>query len=445
MKILIISAEVWKDNTNGGNVLSNLFNGINADFAQIYCNPGIPKNNICNLYYQMTDKMIIDGILKRKEIGKIFNIDKSYETINYKVDCRDYRNNKFMNFIKSNLLNSIKEISWNLSKWNNDKLDNFIKGFNPDIIFAPCYGSHFMLKLTRYVKKIAKVPVISYISDDHYSLKQYSFSPIYWINRVILRKNLRKTFKYYDLVYTMTEEQLNECKKAFNCNIKILKKGGSFNTNDLKKEKILNNPIKLVYAGGLYLNRWKTLEVIAKAIKKVNKNEKKFVMEIYSGNKLSKRQLKYINDGENSIFKGLVSQDELKDIYYNSDIALHVEGLDLKHKLTTRISFSTKIIDLLFSKCAVMVVAWNKHSGYTYLKKNNLAICIDKLNNIEKELDKIYNNKNIIIETMKRDLDYGIKNHNIDNIYKELINDFEILTNISKGKKDYINYENVTN
>ena len=40
MKVLVISAEVWRNDKNGGNVLSNIFGDTGYEFAQIYCNPG---------------------------------------------------------------------------------------------------------------------------------------------------------------------------------------------------------------------------------------------------------------------------------------------------------------------------------------------------------------------------------------------------------------------
>ena len=287
-----------------------------------------------------------------------------------------------------------------------------------------------MLKLDRYVSELTGKPVISYISDDNYSLKQFRLSPIYWLNRFILRKNMRKTFKFYDLTYTMTTEQLEECKKAFGCNIKILKKGGKFYRNSTKN-KTINNPIRLIYAGGIYLGRWRTLTKLAKIIRKLNRNGKKFLLEIYTGNELSIKQKKILNDGENSIIHGLVSQEELKEIYNTSDIALHVEGLDLKNKLTTRISFSTKIIDVLDSSGAVMAIAWKKHSGYTYLNKKDIAICINSTRKIENELIKIYNNKEIINNYANKAWEYGNKNHQIKHIQENLIEDFKL---ISEGK-----------
>ena len=50
MKVLVISAEAWRDDTNGGNVLSNIFNNMDATFAQVYCSTQLPSNKICNKY-----------------------------------------------------------------------------------------------------------------------------------------------------------------------------------------------------------------------------------------------------------------------------------------------------------------------------------------------------------------------------------------------------------
>ena len=75
MRVLVVSHEPWNSHNNGGNVLSDIFEGFEGEFRQIYCSAGLPNNNICKEYYQLTDKMIIDNVLKRKETGKTFNID----------------------------------------------------------------------------------------------------------------------------------------------------------------------------------------------------------------------------------------------------------------------------------------------------------------------------------------------------------------------------------
>ena len=92
-----------------------------------------------------------------------------------------------------------------------------------------------MLRLTRYVATLTKKPVISYVSDDNYTLNQFRLSPFYWINRFVLRRNMRKTYPYYSLVYTMTEEQKEIYENALHCKMSVLKKSGDFRKENVKK------------------------------------------------------------------------------------------------------------------------------------------------------------------------------------------------------------------
>ena len=60
MRILVLSKEAWRDDQNGGNVLSNIFSGFHAEFAQITCAAAKPSNSLCKKYFQMTDSMMMD-------------------------------------------------------------------------------------------------------------------------------------------------------------------------------------------------------------------------------------------------------------------------------------------------------------------------------------------------------------------------------------------------
>lgn len=418
MRVLIISKEAWRNEQNGGNVLTNIFENFSGDYAQIYCTDALPNNSICKSYYQMTDNMMVNNILHNKKVGK----EIKYE--NYPYDTKAYVQ-KYNSLKKCNLpiVPVLREIVWKIAKWDIDGIKNFVLDFNPDVIFAPCYGSHYMIKLTKIVKSFCDVPVISYISDDFYTNKQFNFSIIYWLNHFILRKHVSDVFKLYDLVYTMTNEQKSQCEKDFHANMKILRKVGNFDKKRLKTK--VNNPIRFVYAGGIYLNRWKTLVSLAESIKKINKNGTKMVLDIYTTNEISPKVLNILNDNKNSFVHKAVSLEELKDIYSNSDIALHVEGFDIKNKMTVRLSFSTKIVDCLDSGCAVMAICDDKQAGFSYLKKNNAALCIDDKKNIYDCLLSIINNPQILIDYQKKALDLGTLNHSKDIVIQNLKNDFE--------------------
>ena len=55
MKILVISNTPWSVDNSFGNSFSNIFEGIpDLKFANIYCRPGAPKNDLDMTYYQIT-------------------------------------------------------------------------------------------------------------------------------------------------------------------------------------------------------------------------------------------------------------------------------------------------------------------------------------------------------------------------------------------------------
>ena len=427
MRILVISAEVWRDDKNGGNVLSNIFGDTGYEFAQIYCNPGNPSNHLCKRYYQMTDSMMINAILNKGKAGKVINYAE------YPCDEREVieeqaeqENRSFYDFFRRYRMESfyvIRSMIWKVASWDTPELRQFIVEFKPDLIFAPCYASHEMLAIDRLAKKLTGVPMISYISDDNYGLKQFRVSPVYWLNRFVLRRNMRKTFKIYDLVYTMTEEQKYEYEKALGCKMKILRKSGDF--TKVPEKKSVNKPIRMIYAGGIYVGRWKTLAKIAEAIRDVNKDGVKIVLDIYTGNTLTEKQKLLLHDGTNTIIHKSISLDELKQRYAESDIVLHVESFELKYKLLSRISFSTKIIDCLSSGCATMAICWNQHSGYIYLKKHDIAICVDSVDKIPNAIDSVINNPEHIIDYAHKAREFGLKHHQREHIKKEFMADLE--------------------
>jgi len=425
IKILVISTDVWRNDSSGGNVLSNLFEEMDAEFAQIYCSPGNPDNTVCEKYYQMTDFMMINNIIKSITVGKRFEYQPK-SLLKPTLSNERQGNEKFYRFFRRYRLNIFfvfKELLWKLAKWENQQLNKFITDFEPDIIFAPCYASHYMLRITRYVANLTSKKVISYISDDNYSLRQWRFSPIFWINRLILRRSMRKTFPYYALTYTMADEQLFELKRDLNASMKILRKGGDF-TGDCLKTTV-NKPIRMVYAGGIYCGRWKTLAYIGALLKKINRDEFKMRLDIYTQTDITPKQRKLLNDDCNIFLHLPVSPLELNKIYHSSDIALHVESFEKKYKLLTRLSFSTKIVDCLASGCAIIAISWKEHSGLIYLQKEDAAICIDDPSKIEKALLEIVDNPEIVIKYAKRAWDCGKRNHQIELIREGLFKDMQ--------------------
>lgn len=426
-KILIISGEAWRDESNGGNVLTNLFEPLidEFEFAQIYTNPAMPSNNVCNKYFHISEADMIGSVIKRKFFGRTLREEEyNNKRSEYNVGIGSSR---LVNILKKYFLSPLyllQDILWRISLWKSPALKNFIEDYNPDIIFAPMYYSLHLHRLDRYVAKITGKKIISYVSDDHLTFRQFSLSPFFWFNRLLLRLNVLKTSKNYSLLYTMTKEQLEEYEPVLKVPMKILKKTKSF---QILPEYILpaeNEVIKIVYAGNLIYNRYKTLANLAESIVLYNKKKIRFQLHIYTQTSISKEMRDLLHDGVQIFLHGKVTMEDLNLIYSDSDILLHVESFDLKQKLITRLSFSTKIIDLIHSGRSILAICWSQSSPFKYLSENDIAICASEDDNLYDVLENIDKNPKILEKYSKKSWLFGSKNHQESIVIENFKKDF---------------------
>ncbi len=423
MRILVLSDEVWNDKIHGNNVTSNWFEGMEAEFANIYARPGSPFNKCCRRYFQITDKMMFKSIIKGVSAGKKVQYAEEDDAVGKLfAEAEPKKLYSFLKSISGDLLRLTRELLWLLGRYNKKAMAEFINDFKPDVIFTERKACCKMLRLEKTVRQLTDAPMFAFTGDDEYSLKQFKLSPFFWINRFMTRRSLRKAVKNYKIYYTLSYEQKLDYEKRFGCRCKILQKCGSFN-GDLNVHKA-SDPIKLIYAGKFYCNRWKALAKISEALREINAQSTKMILQIYTKDKITKKQNRLLNDGKNSFIMGAVTPEQLKEIYGKSDIALHVESMDLKYRLETRLSFSTKIIDCIFSGCAVMAYCWEEHSGLTYLKREDAAFCISDDKELKSTLLSIAENPQLITEYAQKAKECGERNHLRENVREMLLHDF---------------------
>lgn len=416
MNILIISYEAWRDTNNGGNVLSNIFASFSdANIAQVYCSGELPQNSVCRKYFQISDSMLLTG---RK--GKALD-ERDYSAGNDKMEdvVGNKVNKRRLQWLKDPALLA-RELLWTLSRWKTPELEGFIHDFKPDLIFAPCYAYFHVSKLALYAKEVAGCPMISYISDDNYSLKQLRFSPSFWINRLITRKWIRRHFAACSLVYTMTDMQKKEYEAKLKRPMKVLCKSAEFTP----RETAVGSPVRFIYAGGLYLNRWKVLAKLAEAIREINGTGLRAELHIYSGSQLKARQVSRLHDGRHSFMHGAIPFDELTKRYREFDVAVHVEAFDLKNRLITRLSFSTKIIDCMNSGCAILAVGPSTQAGIAYLSHHDAAASVGDLRELPDTVRELVERSDTVLTYAEKAYQLGKRNHDRTLIEKGLQQDF---------------------
>jgi len=431
LRVLLLVAEPWRCDDSGGNTIDNFFNGMEGiEFAQVYCSDPMPVNKTCKRYFQIPEQEVIHGFLKHKKVGHellLSDIDKHLiqERETKFSNLKSGKISKFMRWVKNirpEFLIFLRMFIWRYCNWRTQELDKFILDFNPDVIYAPCYAFPFQLSLTRHVKELTGLKIISWSADDNYSLRQLSFSPFYWLNRFWNRHCLRETYPCYDEFYSISEDEIEELSPIVGQQMKVLRKG--VHVPETFTPRDVHTPIKFIYAGGLYCNRFKSLIKVANALRKANEDGVKAELHIYTGSKMEGRNESSLNDSRSSFVHGLVTSEQLSKLYQESDVAIHCESFDLKYRLMTRLSFSTKIIDCFQSGCAILAIASSEHTGLKYLQKEDAAFCVSDVNDIEPIIKRIVDNPELVKEYAQKAYECECKNHRIEDVQKMLYDAF---------------------
>ncbi|HHV13172.1 MAG TPA: glycosyltransferase family 4 protein [Clostridiales bacterium] len=431
MRLLVLTEEVWNDKIYPNNVMTNWFENFDGRLANLYLASGMPDNPCCREYFQITDWMVLEKLVGGKDCGRWFvnqDCDRAGRTSRTSPDPIPGKYSwirKGMKPVFGGLFRLLRDAAWLRVRWEEGMLMDFLEDFKPDVIFSLRFSSRRILYMERFLHSVTGAPVIAFTGDDEYSLRQINGSPLYWIRRLQLRRDIRRNAAFYGIYYTLSERQAKELKKALGVNSAVLYKGGDF--SGALEEKRISRPIRMVYGGRLYCNRDKTLLSIARAIAAINREEVLVTLEIYTGDKPGKRKRKELDDGRSVFLKGFVNAGQLKQIYGEADIALHVESFDLKNRLLTRYSFSTKIVDCLASTCAVLAVGPYDNEGIRYLKKNRGAICIGKEEEIYPVLSHIISHPDKIEVYRRNAWKLGIKAHRKEEIRQRLREDMASL------------------
>lgn len=432
MRILIISDEVWNDEMHSNNILTSWFQDFKADFMNIYCSPGVPENDICDTYIQYTDKMILRGFLTRS-VGNKFILSEFKETGEMEIQTFNKVRYRRIKKIMNEPLRLIRDLIWKYTRYDKTFLSNAINEFSPDMIFSARKSTLKILRIEKEVRKISKVPFVAFTGDSEYNLQQFRLSISFWIRRFMIRSSMRHNVKFYSSYYTFSEDQSIYYRKVFGRNIfHVLRKIGYTSVSDKLYSK--QSELKFLYAGKLYSNRWKTLELLADILHNYNNEaETNFLLNIYTANDISRRIKKRLGKYNSVRLHDKISSKELEDEYLKNDVILHVESMDIRNKFATKYSFSTKIMDCLGSNCALFVISWIKHTGFIYTKQNNIGLHASNKKEIIDVISKLLNNTYSICDIVEKQNVFVQKYHLKSDVQRRIYTEFK---EIIKGDSD---------
>ena len=153
-KVLVVSTNAWRDNT-GINTLIQFFKCWDREkIAQIYTKSALPKTQICNNFFRISENSVMKSVFKRSIVtGQKVENENNISDENKTAADSEQKLYTLGGKKLSGLLSFCREIVWKIGKWKTRELDRFIEEFEPDVLFIPIYPTIYMGRIQRYIIK----------------------------------------------------------------------------------------------------------------------------------------------------------------------------------------------------------------------------------------------------------------------------------------------------
>ncbi len=433
MKILVLSSTPWDRKNSFGLTYSNIFEGIEGlHFANVYCSAGTPDNSLEMECFQISETMLIQNLKNSKKTsGKIVIKQLNQGTERTAAEQKRF---DIARTLRWQILYWARELLWKIGRWKSDELKQFLDDFQPDIIFQPIYYAGYMNDIAWFAKKYTGVPMVGYIADDSYTLKQLHFSPLYWIDRFWKRCKIKKIINSCEILYVISDIQKRDYEKIFKPTCKILTKCADFPERRFDSP-INEGEIRIVYGGNIGNGRWKSLGMLADSVYRLKEEGLPVRLDIYSGTPCTKAMKRALEkDGCCYLYKP-IPYNELLDLQISADILVHAEGFSLKNRLEVRQSFSTKLVDFFEMGKCIFAIGSEDVASIKHLKDHDAAVIAQNKNEVYQKLRYLLENRHEMLEYEKKAYQCGAKYHSKAKMQTMIIED---LTRIIDHQKTEI-------
>ena len=414
-RVLVCTVGAWSDSI-GSNTMAELFLDYPKDkLACLYIRADISNSDVCHHYFHIYEGRVMKSLFKRDVqtgeeyfLGEQMASTKDAEQEKARYDSFRRKSNWFYLFAR--------EWVWLLGKWKSKELDSFLEEFNPEIVVFPIESYIHFNRINEYiVKKCKPQKVISYLWDDNFTYKQHPNSLGYKIHRWWLRHGVKRLIKKSTTVFSICPKMKREVDAEYGIDSVLLTKP-IYQFNKVKR-CAPTLPIKILYTGKLIYGRDETIAEIVDALKIINKDGQKALLQIYTNTELPQEMRQRICVEGCCEIKGFVPQEEAIRIQKEADVLLYAEDLS-NTNLTARLSFSTKMTDYLASGNCIWGVGNKDLAPMEYLKIEDAGIVSDDKTSICDALNMMIEKPDFLRVFAEKAQDCGRMNHSKDVIIR---------------------------
>ena len=411
-KILITSIPSWNQIT-GSDTFSSLFASFeNCDISNIYISGDVPDSPVCSRYFHIDEQSVVKGVLIRNvKSGK----EVSRTSI---VPSQPTEVNKILKLKRLRVILWARELAWKLGRWKTDELNAFLDEIRPEVLVFPIENYPYFNRLNQYIIDRCKPQkVIGYFWDDNFSYKQEPYNIFFKIERFFRRIRIRQLVRSCTDILAISPKMKEECDNEFGINSILLTK--PIYSQDSFNEFEISTPIRFLYTGKLVIGREQTIAKVAAAIRQINVNGQKIILDIYTQTNLSENIRKQIDIPGCCVLHDPVPQSEVLRLQKEADVLLFVEALSNRN-LTARLSFSTKLTDYFAAGKCIWAIGNADLGPIDYIKTEQAGFVSTNDSEIRAVLNQIVNHPDLVISMAKQGYQCGKRNHDYKTITSKL-------------------------
>ncbi len=421
MNILVFTVSSW-NSKNGSNTWTSLLDGYDpATIANICIRDEIPDSTSCSRYFSISENKIIKSILNRRiKTGREIRIGEPPCHENNTDLIEHNARYQRMTVKRRYSMLMVRELIWKLGKWKTKELDAFLDDFGPDIILHSMEGYIHLNRVIEYAIKRTGAKAIGYIWDDNFTYSQ-SNKIGHKIYRFFQRHSLKNLAKKTTSFFAISPFTKKEADAFFKIDCNVL-------TKPLSKEPVAKAysqqlPYRMLYTGNLLIGRDRSLVLLCKMLKVINKEQLRIVLDVYTKTVLPPQMLDLL-ECEYCHIHAPISQTEVLKKQEKADILLFLEDIDGKDSKAARLSFSTKITDYLSVGKCILAIGNKETAPMQYFIENDAAVVCDSSESIFYGLEKMLSNTDNMDYYAQKACEAGSKNHNpeiIRNLFSKVI------------------------
>lgn len=405
-RLLVISHNCFSQAGSNGRTMANLLFGWPKDkVAQLYIHKELPDYTVSDNYFCITDKDVLNSILKRCQAGKSFEAPSDVDV----SQVRSLPQKKPSS--KNSIIFLLREFAWSSGLWRNEKLYEWIDGFSPEIVLVQAGDAAFLFKLAEKICKRFNSSLFVFNTEGYY-FKKKSYLNETVVSRLfypIVHKNFVKAYdslisKAKAVVYsndTLMRDYFDSQHKIS----RVIMTSSEFADEDLYENKIN----RFVYAGNLGLMRHKGLIEFAEALNSIDKN---LVVDVY-GTAPTKSVDLELSACSSIVMHGFVHYKDLLDILRKSRFLIHVESFDPFYCDDLKYAFSTKVADSLACGACFIVYAPENMAVSQYLKDKKAAVLINKRDELYQKLRNVLFDDKYVEMISRNGRALAMKNHSL--------------------------------